>query len=129
MTNQEKFIGKGLTFPFVISANGRPELETGIALIRSSIRIILSWSNFRFFLGEFQSRIFELVEEQNDVILRGLVRDFSIEQINKWEKRIKLKTSQIIQKDNKLNLKITYEITSSKIEDSFIFPFYEKIKY
>ena len=91
---------------------------------------ILSWANFRFFLGNFRSRLFELLEEPNDVIIKGLVRDFSLDQIEQWETRVRLIDAKLIQNetiDGRFDLKLTYEIIESKVEDSFIFPFYDKI--
>lgn len=127
----KKFIGQGITFPIELNSNGRPNIETGVNLIRSSIKNLLSWPYAtRYFLGEYGSRLNELLEEPNDDILKNLVRYFVIDSISKFEKRISLLETSIIKPTaGSIHIKLKYKINNSSTTDSFIFPFYDKIKY
>lgn len=129
--NTIKFIGQGITFPIKLNSQGRPDIETGVELIRSSLKIILKWPYAtRFFLGEFGARLEELLEEPNDTIIKSLVRHFVIDSISKFETRIELLEVSIINPTaTSLSIKLRYKILSSQSEDTFIFPFYPKIKY
>lgn len=134
MTNYtipQKFIGAGYIYPIELSS-GKPLLRTGdLELIRSSLRILLSWPiNNRIFLGEFGSRINEAIGQPNDDILSSLVYQFITESINKFERRIELLDAEIIRPNNtSINLRLNYKIRSTNLEDSFIFPFYKTVKY
>ena len=130
MTDINEFIGKGIKFPFIINSNGAIPIVTGLELINFSINEILSWpKNLRFFNESFGSRTDELLEEPSDNITRALVRTFIIDTINKYEKRVKL--INILIPDNitseKINITIRYNINNTKVEGTFIFPFYREI--
>lgn len=126
----QNFIGQGFTIPLKLT-NGRPPLESGFDLIRSSIINIVSWAyGKRFFLNEYGSRLYELLEEPNDIILEDIVRVFVVDAINKWEKRIDLTHCSIVRtSDIKMEVTVTYQIINTKREDTFVFPFYTKIIY
>lgn len=124
------FIGNGLTFPIQLQ-NGRGVLYSGFDLIRSSIRTILAfkYSN-RFFLGEFGSRLNDLMEEPNDEVLKNLISTFVVQAITRWEKRVSTVSSSIVQSDShSVQIQIVYKIKNSQSEDSFIYPFYRQIIY
>lgn len=125
-----RILGKGITFPFQL-VNGAIIIESDIALIRKSIVGILSWPfGTRYFNGEFGARVKDLLEEPNDAVLYGLVKHFIVEAITKWETRIKLlEAPEIIQEDNKINIRLVYQVIKTAQEDSFIFPFYTTLKY
>lgn len=127
------FIGQGLIFPIELE-NGRGKLFTGFDLLRSSIKVILSWPyNQRFLLGQFGSRLEDVLEEPNDDVLHNLVYTFVTDAIATWEKRIELVNVELIRNDQRasssLSLSLTYRIINSQIEDNFVFPFYRKIIY
>jgi hypothetical protein len=125
----ENFIGSGIIFPIELSPqSGTPITRTGQDLIRSSIKMILGWDNQRFYLPEFISRLYNLLEEPNDELLAGLVEYFVAEQLSTWEPRIELISSRVDNiYPNKLYLTITYKITNTKIQDIFTFGFYREI--
>lgn len=126
---QNDFIGKGITLPLVL-VGGRPLLDSGFSLIRASIKTILSWEyGQRFFLNEFGSRLEDLIEEPNDLILQNEINIFVKEALENWEKRIIPIRASIISTDGKISLDISYRVLNSQQVDNFIFPFYEKIKY
>jgi phage baseplate assembly protein W len=131
--NINKFIGSGITFPIELSENGRPIIVKDINLIKKSIIHILSWPyRTRFFNAGFGSRIEELIEEPDDNVSISLLRHFILESIVQWEKRIELYPEgiKIISSDHeKINVSITFKIRNTKIEETFIYPFYKEIKY
>ena len=130
MNTAQSFVGQGITLPLKL-VNGKPPLESGFELIRSSIIMILSWKyGSRFFLGEFGSKLHLLLEEPNDDILQETIEVFVIDAITNWDPRIELVES-IIERPNEstINLTITYKILNTKKEDTFTFPFYRKIIY
>ena len=63
------FLGKGITFPIKLT-NGRAPLESGFELIKASIIMILSWEyGKRFFLSEFGSKLNQLIQQLNKVMI------------------------------------------------------------
>jgi Phage baseplate assembly protein W len=126
----QNFIGQGITLPLKL-VNGKPPLESGFELIRSSIITILAWNyGNRFFLGEFGSKLSLLLEEPNDDILQETIKVFVIDAISQWDTRIELIDTQVERpNDYSINLTVKYQILSTKREDTFTFPFYRKITY
>ena len=125
------FVGIGPTFPVEIEpTTGVPLLKTGIPLTNSSIKMILGWNNSRILLGEFGSRYDELLEEPNDDILASLVRYFTIEAIETWDKRIEILDVTILEITGaELFLQVRYRITNSNLEGLFTWTFYRQIIY
>lgn len=126
----QNFIGKGITFPIVLDANGVPVLYTGSELIKSSIRVILGWNGDRIFLSEFYSRINDLIEEPNDEVLARLVEYLINEQLTKWEKRIRLLevTAEVVSAE-RLDVTIRYQISNTNLQDVLTYPFYRTLNY
>jgi len=112
----------GIAFPLILTT-GKHTVVSGVDLIQSSLKIILSWPMFtRFYLGEFGSRIYEIIEDPNDDILINLVRRFVIDAIGTWEKRIELKTIIITRPNNQsLVVDLTYNVKESNSEGSFYY--------
>lgn len=128
---QNQLIGTGIIFPIKLTSQGRVEISGGLQLIRASIVNIISWPYAnRYFLNEFGSRIYELTDEQNDAVLISLLRQFVIDSISNWEKRVKLVNVDINRNQfDSLNVELTYNIIATQQEDTFIFPFYTEIKF
>lgn len=127
----QDFIGNGLTFPIQL-VKGRANIDTGFNLIRASIKTILAFTiGTRYFLGEFGSRLEELLEEPNDEILHNLINTFVVDAVTTWEKRISTISTSIDSIDQKgiVNVKITYQVINSNTTDNFIYPFYTQIIY
>tara|TARA_R110002012_G_C11345260_1_gene578852 strand:+ start:245 stop:640 length:396 start_codon:yes stop_codon:yes gene_type:complete len=124
------FIGSGLIFPLNIDNKGGVRPETGKALIESSFRTILATPNgTKYFLGQFKSRLNELIEEPNDSIVLSLMRTFIKEAFKKWEKRIEVYDIQYNQGDKSIIVSIHYFIKKTKQQGTFVFPFYNNIIY
>lgn len=129
-TQYKKFVGQGIVFPIILE-NGKAPIYTGVELVRSSIRIILSWEvGNRFFLPEFASRLETLLFEPNDFLLKQLLNIYVVEALKKWEHRIELLEANIEDVDfQAIKLNISYKILTTNTVDTFIFPFYRKINY
>ena len=129
----QNFLGAGLVFPIKLTNLGRPNIDTGFELIRSSIQIILAYLiGTRFMLGEFGSKLELLLEQPNDKILEALVRTHVIDAITRWEKRVETLEVRIEKpptREEVMNIFIHYKIKDTKIEDSFIFPYYSELRY
>jgi phage baseplate assembly protein W len=117
VTELEYFIGKGITLP--------------LKLIRSSIRMILSWTyGTRFFLNEFGSRIEEMLDEPTDRITQSILEDLTRDALERWEKRIELISTEAEldpKQEGKINLEIVYRVKAIDRTDSFVYPFYYQI--
>lgn len=124
----DNFLGKGVTLPITV-VNGRWPIETGTALVRPSIEMILRWVvGTRFFLNEFGSKIEQLLEEPNDEVLRQVAYAIILDAIDTWEKRVELIEVDIERPDfYNLNVRVTYRIIANKKIDAFVFPFYSQI--
>lgn len=125
----ESFIGSGITLPLRL-VNGRVPLDTGVPLIRASIRTIIAWPyGIRFFLNEFGSRVEELLEEPNDNILKNIANTFIADAITRWEPRVEFVGADYIRNDmgDSLDVELAYRIIATQQLDTFIFPFYRQI--
>jgi len=127
----DKFIGKGLVFPIQINASGRPDIKGGFDLLRSSLENILSWTiGTRFFLGEYGTMLETLIQEPNDLVTQSLVRTLTVDVITKWEKRLELLDVTLESRnDYQLNISIRYKVKNTKLEDTFVFPYYSQLIY
>lgn len=130
MADEASLLGIGITYPWVLT-KGKIAFETGIPLIRSSIKLILKWDYpRRFFLGEFDSRIHELLEEPNDPILLDLCETMVMKAIAQWERRVHLESVTIEKtSDSSVNLRLKYTIITTQQTDTFVFPYYKQIIY
>lgn len=133
MSSTNKFIGAGIIFPIEIDSNGRTKIVNDISLINTSISNIINWpKRHRFFNEAYGCRIEELLEEPDDSVSRSLLKHFIVESISTWEKRVEISSSGISILDSipgAINISVTYRLRSTKIEETFIFPFYKEIKY
>lgn len=126
-----RFIGKGITFPFIINEEGRVDIKDGVELIEASLTQILVWPRFfRFFNERFGGRLEELLGEPNDQVLFSLIKTFTVEAINTWEPRVTLLGIEIIdRRDAAVVVEITYRVSDTKEQRTFIYPFYTEIIY
>lgn len=128
------FLGKGLKYPFRFqSISGGTEVSTAASQehnhIRESILQILGTRpGERFMNPEFGSRLHDLVFEQNDEVLKGLIRHYVIEAIKRWEKRIVI-TGVIFDDSpqnidlNFLSVRISFRVIQSQVEGTLVYPF------
>jgi phage baseplate assembly protein W len=128
------FLGKGMKYPFRFqSVSGGTDVSAATSRehdhIRESILQILGTRpGERLMNPEFGSRLHDLVFEQNDEILKGLIRHYVIDAIKRWEKRVVITavsfddTPQTIDR-NLLPIRISYNVIQSEVEGSLVYPF------
>ena len=115
----------GLIFPLKLDS-GKHVIDTGVDLIKSSIKIILAWPLYtRIYEGLFGSRVYEILEDPNDEVLIDLIYKFIIDSISFWERRIELINIQIDRlEDHKLSIEVFYRDKEIDIIDSLKYSFY-----
>jgi hypothetical protein len=125
------FLGKGLKYPFRFqSVSGGTQVSAATSRehdhIRESILQILGTRpGERLMNPEFGSRLNDLVFEQNDEVLKGLIRHHVIDAIKRWEKRVVITgvtfddAPQNIDR-NLLPVRISYRVIQSQMEGSLV---------
>ncbi len=127
---EESIIGQGLVFPINIDSNGGVRPETGKSLIESSLNNILGTpNNLRYFLGQFNCRVHELLHEPTDRLTGSLAEAFVQEAVQQWEPRIELTQTTTVVYETKIVIELEYIIKSTGQEETFIFPFYNTLIY
>lgn len=122
-----EYLGTAIKYPITI-VNGKPALVTAEDNIKQSILQILSTpQGHRLMLPEYGSRLEEMMFEQNDDILKNMVRLFISDALSTWEKRIKFKNVSFEQENDVILCNISYLILASNEIDSFVYPFYKKL--
>ena len=129
------FLGKGLKYPFRFqSVSGGTEVSTATSRVHEHIResilqILGTRLGERLMNPEFGSRLNDLVFEQNDDVLEGLIRHYLIDAIKRWEKRVVItgvsfeKTAADTDR-NLLLVRIAYRVIQSNAEGNLVYPFY-----
>ena len=131
------FLGKGLKFPFRFERrSGGTQISTATSLdhthIHESILQILGTRpGERFMRPDFGSRVRDLVFEQNDTVLRALLRHYVIDAITRWEKRVyvtdvSFDDSPAGTDQNLLLVRIAYRVIQSQVEGNLVYPFYRE---
>ncbi len=124
--NLKKFLGQGMVFPIELTPTGSVPIVTGVELIRSNIKAIVSWPKYtRFMLTEFGNQSNVIVEDPADNVSVQLIRAYTIEAISMWEKRVELKAVDVVHRDSTIFVGLKYKIRNTAIQDSFVFPFYK----
>lgn len=122
------FIGQGIVFPINL-VNGKPPIVTGLPLLNSDLIGIAVWPiGTRMFLGQYGSRIWELIEEPNDVALQSLLRTFLQDAIAQWETRL-IFVDMTLEFPDEVTALITYhyKVSDTAPTESFTFPYYRNI--
>lgn len=83
-------LGKGIKFPFRFyeRTGGTQESESLDRIRESIIQILETRLGERLKRPDFGSKVKDLVFEQNDAVLKGLLRYHVVEAIKRWEKRV-----------------------------------------
>ena len=131
------FLGKGLRFPFSFTrrSGGAQVSATTSAehahIHEAILQILGTRPGERFMRPEFGSRLKDLVFEPNNTILKGLVRHYVLEAIERWEKRVVLtrvtfdETPETIDQ-NLLLVRIHYRVIATQVEGNLVYPFYRE---
>lgn len=128
------FLGKGLRFPFAFAKrSGGAQISTVTSMdhahIHESILQILGTRpGERFMNPEFGSHLKDLVFEPNDRVLRGLLRHYIIDAIERWEKRVYVKDvsfdeSPETMDENTILVCISYRVIDTQVEGNLVYPF------
>lgn len=128
------FLGKGLRFPFAFAKrSGGAQVSTVTSMdhahIHESILQILGTRpGERFMNSEFGSRLNDLVFEPNDSVLKGLIRHYIIDAIERWEKRVYLTDVSFDESpeatdSNTLYIRISYRVIDTQVEGNLVYPF------
>ena len=131
------FLGQGTRYPFRFDASGGIAVSDGGGPehphIHESIWQILSTRpGERFYLPEFGSRLPELVFQPNDVIFRALARQFIVDAIKRWEKRVVIEAVEFsddpsVTDQNVALIKLTYRIIRTQVRGNLVYPFVREV--
>ena len=131
------FLGKGLKYPFSFSPNtGGVGVSTSVSSdikhIREAIlQLLFTPVGSRFFRPEYGSKLLELVFEQNDDVLKGLVKYYIVDAIRKWEKRVIVDSKDIkLYQDYEnhiLWIQIQFYVIQHNVVGNLVFPFYRGV--
>ncbi|MHB1002103.1 MAG: GPW/gp25 family protein [Armatimonadota bacterium] len=131
------YLGKGLKFPFTFQRrSGGAQVSTATssdhAHIHESIRQIFGTrKGERFMCPEFGTRLHELVFEQNDRLLYGLIRHEVIEALDTWEPRVIVLDAVVgpcDSDDHLVLVDIRYRLISSQVQGNLVYPFYRELE-
>ena len=128
------FLGKGLRFPFAFAKrSGGAQVSTVTSMdhahIHESILQILGTRpGERFMNPEFGSHVKDLVFEPNDRVLRGLLRHYIIDAIERWEKRVYVTDVSFDESPettdaNTILVCISYRVIDTQVAGNLVWPF------
>lgn len=128
------FLGKGLRFPFAFARrSGGAQVSTVTSMDHAHIhesvlQILGTRPGERFLNPEFGSRLKDLVFEPNDSILKGLIRHYVIDAIERWEKRVYVTDvtfddSPETVDANTILVRISYRVIDTQVEGNLVWPF------
>jgi uncharacterized protein len=96
MSNAGKILGRGISFPPRIGADGRVVWSEGETNVRESIRVILMTElNERMHLPEFGGGLNHFLFEPNTTTTRQLIRDRIMKSLAEWEGRISVSSVSV----------------------------------
>jgi len=130
MSAEERiFLGTSIELPIQL-VNGAGVLAEGRRSIQNSIPFILGTEvGSILYQPDFGSRMHRAMFEPNDEVLENLLDMFIYEALEKWETRIKTVNIDYGFDEAQVNCNVAYRILASNEIDSFIYPFYRKLKY
>ncbi len=127
------FLGRGIRFPFRFSdrTGGTEESSEHNRIRESIIQILETRPGERFMRPEFGSQVKDLVFEQNDAVLKGLLCFRITDAIKRWEKRVvvtkvSFDDSPDVADANRVLVRIAYRVIPSQVEGNLVWPFYRE---
>lgn len=128
------FLGKGLRFPFAFQRrSGGAQVSTITSMdhahIHESILQILGTRpGERLMNPEFGAHVRDLTFELNDSVLRGLLRHYIVDAIERWEKRVYVTDVSFDESPeavdvNTLPVRISYRVIDTQVEGNLVWPF------
>ena len=128
------FLGKGIRFPFGFQRrSGGAQVSTTTSadhahIHESILQILGTRPGERFMNPEFGSHIRDLVFEPNDSVLKGLLRHYIIDAIERWEKRVYVTDVSFDESPEAvdsytLHVRISYRVIDTQVEGNMVFPY------
>lgn len=128
------FLGKGLRFPFAFARrSGGAQVSTITSMdhahIHESILQILGTRpGERFMDPEFGSHAMDLIFEPNDQVLKGLLRHYITDAIERWEKRVYVTDVSFDESpdtvdENTILVYISYRVIDTQVTGNLVWPF------
>jgi len=128
------FLGKGLRFPFGFQKrSGGAQVSTTTSadhahIHESILQILGTRPGERFMNPEFGSHIRDLVFEPNDSVLKGLLRHYIIDAIERFEKRVYVTDVSFDESSEAadsytLYVRISYRVIDTQVEGNMVFPY------
>jgi len=124
------FLGLGLKFPFRFSdRTGIPMASSDLDRINESIiQILETRPGERLMRPDFGSRVRDLVFEQNDAVLKALLRFHINDAIKRWERRIVVNdisfdVSPATTDRHLLFVRIDYRVIQTNVPGNMVWPF------
>ncbi|NLN74989.1 MAG: GPW/gp25 family protein [Armatimonadetes bacterium] len=128
------FLGKGLRFPFAFQKrSGGAQVSTITStdhahIHESILQILGTRPGERFMNPEFGSHMRDLVFEPNGSVLRGLLRHYIIDDVERWEKRVYVTDVSFDESPeavdgNTLYIRISYRVIDTQVEGNLVWPF------
>ncbi len=125
-----QYLGTALKYPLQLDRGGNPLVIGGKEAVNQSIvDIIETQLGSKFFLAEYGGRLKALIFEQNDTVLFDLINLLVYEAMSTWETRVSFEKVICTRVDAVVNCEIYYRVLASNEVDSFVYPFYTKLKY
>lgn len=128
------FLGKGLKFPFSFAKrSGGAQVSTVTSadhahIHESILQILGTRPGERFMNPEFGSHVRDLMFEPNDHVLKGLLRHYIVDSIDRWEKRIVVSDVSFDESAESVDahtlyICISYRIIDTQVDGNIIWPF------
>lgn len=128
------FLGKGLRFPFSFARrSGGAQISTITStdhahIHESILQILGTRPGERFMNPEFGAHVRDLVFEPNSHVLKGLLRHYIADAIDRWEKRVvvtdvSFDESPDVTDANTLPVRISYRVIDTQVEGNLVWPF------
>lgn len=77
----------------------------------------------RVCVPEFGTRLHSLLFQPNDAVTRGLVKQAVVEDVARWEKRVRVNDVRMLSNDHTIQVYVSYEIISNATLDSVAISF------
>ena len=132
---RESILGKGLKFPFEFSsATGSPYISTAtseeVEHVNDAIWQILGTKlGDRFMRPDFGSRLHELIFEPLDEVYQALAKVYTIDALDRWEKRIIVQKVEFHEADTKyqdmgiIPGRIHYTLIRYQVAGNLVYPY------
>jgi phage baseplate assembly protein W len=121
MNNAGKILGKGISFPPRVGADGRVVWSEGEINIRESIKVILLTElGERLHLPEFGGGLNRFLFEPNTATTRQLIRDRITKALAEWEPRIVVQSVEVepdAQDQQSAIATINYQLVATQISE------------